>query len=58
MQIDMTQTPTRTKPKKINRTYSIDRNIFERFEDVAKKDMRKLSNVIEQSIVRYIRSKT
>ena len=54
----MTQTPTRTKPKKINRTYSIDRNIFERFEDVAKKDMRKLSNVIEQSIVRYIRSKT
>ena len=37
MQTEMTQTPTRTKPKKINRTYSIDRNIFERFEDVAKK---------------------
>ena len=27
------------------------------FKDVAEKDMRKLSNVIQQSIIRYIRSK-
>jgi len=46
-----------TQPKKINRTYSIDPNLFEKFRKVAKEDMRKLSNIIERSIVRYISSK-
>ena len=46
-----------TQPKKINRIYTIDKNIFETFRDVARKDMRKLSNIIEQAIIRYIRSK-
>ena len=48
---------TTTQPKKINRTYSIDPNLFEKFRKVAKEDMRKLSNIIERSIVRYISSK-
>jgi len=56
MQSQTTQ-PTETT-KKINRIYSINPNLFETFKEVANKDMRKLSNVIEQSIVRYIRSKT
>ena len=47
-----------TQPKKINRIYTIDKNIFETFRDVAKKDMRKLSIIIQQSIVRYINSKS
>jgi hypothetical protein len=47
-----------TQPKKINRIYTIDKDLFERFRKVATEDMRKMSNIIEQSIVRYIRSKT
>jgi len=47
-----------TQLKKINRIYTIDKNIFETFKSVAEKDMRKLSNIIEQAIIRYIRSKS
>ena len=43
--------------KKITRTYVINESIYKQFKDVAEKDMRKLSNVIQQSIIRYIRSK-
>ena len=43
---------------KIIRTYVINQSLYEQFKDVAEKDMRKLSNIIEQSIVRYIRSKS
>ena len=42
---------------KITRTYVINESIYKKFKDVAEKDMRKLSNVIQQSIIRYIRSK-
>jgi hypothetical protein len=47
-----------TQPKKINRIYTIDKDLFKTFREVATKDMRKMSNIIEQSIVRYIRSKS
>ena len=46
------------KENKIIRTYVISKNLYEQFKTVAEKDMRKMSNVIEQSIVRYINSKT
>jgi len=52
-----TQPTQPNAPKKINRIYTIDPNVFKTFREVATKDMRKLSNIIEQSIVRYIRSK-
>ena len=44
--------------KSIVRTYVINEGIYKRFKDVAEKDMRKLSNIIQQSIVRYINSKS
>ena len=43
---------------KIIRTYVINESIYKKFKDVAEKDMRKLSNIIQQSIVRYINSKS
>jgi hypothetical protein len=43
---------------KIIRTYVFNQSLYEQFKTVAEKDMRKLSNIIEQSIVRYIRSKS
>jgi len=46
-----------TQPKKINRIYTIDPTLFKKFREVAKIDMRKMSNIIERSIVRYISSK-
>ena len=46
------------KVKKLTRTYVISKSLYEKFKDVAEKDMRKMSNIIEQSIVRYINSKT
>ena len=52
-----TQPTQPNAPKKINRIYTIDPKVFKTFREVATKDMRKLSNIIEQSIVRYIRSK-
>ena len=42
---------------KIVRSYIINKSLYEQFKSVAEKDMRKLSNVIEQAIIRYIRSK-
>ncbi len=43
--------------QKIIRTYVVNKSIYEQFKDVAEKDMRKLSKIIEQAIIRYIRSK-
>ena len=43
--------------KKIIRTYVINESIYKQFKNVAEKDMRKLSNILEQAIIRYIRSK-
>ena len=49
---------TYQKPdNKIIRTYVINQSLYEQFKTVAEKDMRKLSNIIEQAIIRYIRSK-
>ena len=44
--------------KSIVRTYVINEGIYKKFKDVAENDMRKLSNIIQQSIVRYINSKS
>lgn len=43
--------------QKIIRTYVVNKSIYQQFKEVADKDMRKLSNIIEQAIIRYIRSK-
>ena len=48
-------TPLETK---IIRTYTISPYLFSKFKECAEKDMRKLSNIIEQSIRRYVQSKT
>jgi hypothetical protein len=47
-----------TNNKKINRSYTIDKVIAERFKQTADKDMRKMSQIVETSIRRYIDSKT
>jgi len=47
----------KTNEPKIIRTYVVNKSIYEQFKTVAEKDMRKLSNIIEQAIIRYIRSK-
>ena len=44
--------------KKINRSYTIDKLLAERFKQIADKDMRKMSQIVETSIRRYIDSKT
>ena len=43
--------------KKINVNFTIEKNLYERFKQVAQKDMRKYSNIVESSIRRYIQSK-
>ena len=45
------------KIHKIKTTFSIDKNLYERFKVVADKDMRKYSNIVEGSMRRYVRSK-
>ena len=44
-------------PEKINVNFTIEKNLYERFKQVAQKDMRKYSNIVESSIRRYIQSK-
>ena len=44
--------------KKINRSYTIDKLLAERFKQIADRDMRKMSQIVETSIRRYIDSKT
>jgi len=44
--------------KKINRSYTIDKLLAERFKQIADRDMRKMSQIVETSIRKYIDSKT
>jgi len=44
--------------KKLNVTFTIEKNLYEQFKRVAQKDMRKYSNIVEGSIRRYISSRT
>ena len=46
-----------TPEKKINVNFTIEKNLYERFKQVAQKDMRKYSNIVESSIRRYIQSR-
>ena len=43
--------------KKINVNFTVDKTLYEQFKQVAQKDMRKYSNIIEGSIRRYVQSK-
>jgi len=43
--------------KKINVNFTVDKILYEQFKQVAQKDMRKYSNIIEGSIRRYVQSK-
>ena len=45
------------KIPKIKTTFSIDKNVYERFKVVADKDMRKYSNILEGAMKRYVQSK-
>ncbi len=56
----MWQTTKQEQPiteKKLNVTFTIDKNLYEQFKRVAQKDMRKYSNIVEGSMRRYIKSK-
>jgi|TARA_A100000164_G_scaffold240424_1_gene213715 metal-responsive CopG/Arc/MetJ family transcriptional regulator len=57
----MWQTNRQEQPipeKKLNVTFTIEKNLYEQFKKVAQKDMRKYSNIVEGSIRRYISSRT
>ena len=57
----MWQTTKQEQPitkKKLNVTFTIEKNLYEQFKKVAQKDMRKYSNIVEGSIRRYISSRT
>jgi len=47
-----------TIQKKVNVTYTIEKQLRDRFKLASDKDARKMSNVVEQSIRRYVESKT
>ena len=55
--IDKTNKNNTSKDNKVRVTFTIDRNLMNTFRDVASKDMRKYSQIIESSIKRYIESK-
>jgi len=44
--------------KKVKKIYTIDRSLAERFKQVADKDMRKMSQIVESSIRRYVESRS
>ena len=46
-----------TQTRKITVNFSIDKNLYEQFKQVAQKDMRKYSNIVESSMQRYVQSK-
>ena len=57
----MWQTNRQEQPipeKKLNVTFTIEKNLYEQFKKVAQKDMRKYSNIVEGSIRRYISSRS
>ena len=45
------------KNRKVNVNFTIDKHLYEQFKRVAQKDMRKYSNILENSIRRYVQSK-
>ena len=44
-------------PERKIENFTINKNLYEQFKQVAQKDMRKYSNIIEGSIKRYVQSK-
>jgi len=47
-----------TIQKKVNRTYTIEKQLADRFKQVSDKDARKMSNVVESYIRRYVETKS
>lgn len=47
-----------TIQKKVNVTYTIEKQLRDRFKQASDKDARKMSNVVESYIRRYVESKT
>jgi ribosomal protein S2 len=47
-----------TIQKKVNRTYTIEKQLADRFKQTSDKDARKMSNVVESYIRRYVESKS
>ena len=45
------------KTRKVNVNFTIDKHLYEQFKKVAQKDMRKYSNIIECSILRYVKER-
>ena len=46
-----------TQTRKITVNFSIDKHLYEQFKRVAQKDMRKYSNIAENSIRRYVKNR-
>ena len=56
----MWQTTKQEQPiteKKLNVTFTIEKNLYEQFKRVAQKDIRKYSNTMENGIRRYLQFK-
>lgn len=47
-----------TVQKKVNVTYTIEKQLRDRFKLASDKDARKMSQIVESSIRRYVESKT
>ena len=54
-QIELTPKP---KIKKIIKTFYLDSNLYQQFQEVADKDERKYSNIVNGFIRRYVESKS
>jgi len=46
-----------TTQKKVNVTYTLEKQLRDRFKQTADKDARKMSQIVESSIRRYVESK-
>jgi hypothetical protein len=49
---------TNSTIKKVNRSYTIDKTLADRFKQTADRDSRKMSQVVESYIRRYVETKT
>ena len=45
------------KTRKVNVNFTIDKHLYEQFKRVADKDIRKMSNIVEKLIRRYLESR-
>ena len=56
-EVSMNLKSNKIKQHKKRVNYTINKHIFDRFKIVADKDMRKMSNIVENLIRRYVESR-